>query len=477
MTRTIFISFIAFLFATNICHAQNTGKHRLIVLTDIENEPDDSESLVRLLLYSNQIDIEGIIATTSVHMKNRVAPETILKTIDAYDKVRDNLLLHESGWPTADELRTKVKSGIAKYGMTGVGKNCDSEGSELIINMLKEDDNRPLWISVWGGVNTLAQALFTINERYTSSDAEKMMSKLRVYTISDQDDSGIWIRKNYPNVFYIVSPGGYGNGSWSGMMDDDTNSRPEFISNTWIAKNIQQDHGPLGARYPDVAYGIEGDTPSWLSLIPNGLNNPEHPEWGGWGGRYEYYKPKYESLDLNGFNGGVPIEEEPHAIWTNAIDSFYVYYAGEYGRAVVQSKSKVGGYKATVWRWRPEVQNDFAGRMDWCYKSYAQANHAPIPVLGHSEMISVKSGQWFELDATNSTDPDGDNLSFLWFCYPEAGSFKGDVNIDGAENIYHVKVKAPIVNAPQTVHFILKVTDKGTPQMTSYKRVVVTIMP
>ena len=108
---------------------QGIEKHRLIVLTDIENEPDDGESIVRLLLYSNVIDIEGIIATTSVHMKNIVAPESLLKAVDAYEKVLPNLLLHQEGWPKADYLRSIVTKGLPKYGMTAVGKGCDSEGS------------------------------------------------------------------------------------------------------------------------------------------------------------------------------------------------------------------------------------------------------------------------------------------------------------------------------------------------------------
>ena len=68
--------------------AQDNQKNRAIILTDIENEPDDTESLVRLLLYSNVIDIKGIIATTSVHMKKEVHPESLQKVINAYGQVQ-----------------------------------------------------------------------------------------------------------------------------------------------------------------------------------------------------------------------------------------------------------------------------------------------------------------------------------------------------------------------------------------------------
>ena len=77
-----------------LCATTLMAQHRVIILTDVENEPDDTESLVRLMLYSNEIDIKGIVATNSTHMRDRIAPETIHKVIDAYGKVRDNLLLH-----------------------------------------------------------------------------------------------------------------------------------------------------------------------------------------------------------------------------------------------------------------------------------------------------------------------------------------------------------------------------------------------
>jgi len=177
--------------------AQDVQKSRVIILTDVENEPDDSQSLVRLVLYSNVIDIKGIIATTSVHMKSDVHPETIRKVILAYEKVQPNLLKHEAGFPDASSLLSIVKQGIPEYGMGGVGEGKDSEGSEWIIKILDENDPRPLWVCAWGGPNTLAQALFKIRKTRSKSEADKMIRKLRVYTISDQDDSGNWMRKNF----------------------------------------------------------------------------------------------------------------------------------------------------------------------------------------------------------------------------------------------------------------------------------------
>ena len=272
----ILISFI--LFCQPLC-AQPNQKNRVIVLTDIEADPDDTQSLVRLLLYSNDIDIKGLIATTSCWHKTKVDPESIKKVIQAYSEVQPNLSMHETGFPSAKALLMLVKQGLPEYGMQGVGDGKDSEGSNWIIEVLEEKDERPLWISVWGGANTLAQALYKIKNTKTEKETKRLTARLRVYTISDQDDSGIWIRNNFPDLFYIVSPGDdYGTATWNAINSFINGINNEKISNTWLAQNIQQGHSPLGAAYPEVSWGMEGDTPSFLSLISNGLNSAEHPE-------------------------------------------------------------------------------------------------------------------------------------------------------------------------------------------------------
>lgn len=132
----------------------------------------------------------------------------------------------------------------------------------------------------------------------------------------------------------------------------------------------------------------------------------------------------------------------------------------------------------TIWRWRTDFQNDFAARMDWCTKPYGSANHPPKPVLAHADKLTVKSGELFHLNAAGTIDPDGDSMSYLWFQYLEAGTYPGQVSFRPyASNLYDLPVTAPTVDKPQTIHFILRVTDKGTPALSRYKRVIVTVVP
>jgi hypothetical protein len=452
-------------------------KQRLLVLTDIEADPDDSQSLVRLLLYSNQIDLEGLVATTSVHQRHAVHPESIRRIIDAYGAVRSNLLLHEPGYPTGEHLHSLVCAGQPHAGLEAIGEGKDSPGSNAIIAALRSPDPRPLWVSVWGGVNTLAQALHTIRATASRDEAGRLIAKLRVYTISDQDNAGPWIRREFPGVFYVVSPGGYGASIWIAITRDMEGADNATVSNSWLAHHIQQGHGPLGTMYPDVAYGMEGDTPSFLSLIPNGLSVPEHPDWGGWGGRYEHKIPDPATLDLNGFIG-IPYEPETRPIWTNATDSYTPTTSAELGRAVRPGDHTFTDARVTLWRWRTDFQNDFAARMDWCTKSFAEANHPPVPRLAHPDRLTVHAGDVFELSAGGTTDPDGDSLSYYWFHYPEVGGWGEEINPHvRAPNLYAVPFQAPKVAKARDAHFILKVTDKGSPPLTRYRRVIVTILP
>jgi Protein of unknown function (DUF1593) len=445
----------------------HAAKLRVIVLSDIENEPDDAESLVRFLTYINRWDVEGIIATTSIHQKDRIADARMHEIVAAYGKVRDNLALHEPGYPQAEYLQRIIKKGFPSFGMNAVGKDKDSEGSEWIINALDKPDNRPLWVLVWGGPNCLAQAMWKLKSTRPPDQVAALVSKLRVYTISDQDDSGPWLRKTFPGLFYIVSPGihsrnAYHYATWTGISGDGRHrfggADSSIISNQWLLENVRTNHGPLGAEYPAWAFIMEGDTPSFLYLIDNGLGDPEHPDYGSWGGRYNFELPPYRKW----FS-----EPETRPIWTNIADEVKGI-DGQYYRTD----------QATIWRWRSAYQNDFAARMDWCVKAYKDANHPPQPALPDGNQRTVRSGDTVFLSAAGSRDPDGNRLSYRWSWYPEAGTFATNKSFQlrDADRLRAWFV-APAVFSPETIHIILSVTDDGIPALTRYKRVIVSVIP
>ncbi|WP_138484318.1 DUF1593 domain-containing protein [Dyadobacter bucti] len=442
-------------------------KSRVFVLTDISNEPDDEESMVRFLVYANQFDVEGLVATTSMYLKNETREDLIRRQIAAYGEVRKNLSIHEPGFPEKEQLLEVTASGQPGFGMSAVGKGKATAGSRLLEKALTKQDGRPLWVCAWGGVNTLAQALSDLKDSNSEAAFSKITSRIRLYAITDQDDAGVWLRKEFPALFYIVSPAidhhEYYKGTWTGISGDKRYGNApyykfELVENAWLKKHVIKNHGPLGALYPPHLYIMEGDTPSFLGLINNGLGWAASPSYGGWGGRYSLYRSYAET----------------RPIWTNNEHSRDKVTL-ENGRIEISDP-------ATIWRWREHYQNDFAARMDWCVTGvFSKANHNPVAVLNKDQSkevirITAKSGETVTLSADGSKDPDNNKIDMNWLVYKEAGTYDGEINLSSTSG-KTVTFTAPQVKKPASIHIVLQLKDDGVPSLVSYRRAVIQVAP
>ncbi|PSL01719.1 DUF1593 domain-containing protein [Cecembia rubra] len=462
----ILFLFSQVIFAQTNLTFEEPVKQRVLVLTDITNEPDDQQSLVRFLVYANEYDIEGIIATTSTHLRNQTKKDKIEELVRNYGQVKSILDIHANEYPSMEYLLSITSIHLPLFSMEGVGEGKDSPGSELLIKAVDKSDDRPLWVSVWGGANCLAQALWKVKNTRPDAEVSKFVEKIRVYAISDQDFSGQWIRQNFPGIFYIVDASAgdnwreYYKATWTGIGGDvfyknGPGWHHELVENQWLIENIAKNHGPLGALYPPLDYIMEGDTPSFFGLIQNGLAWYKSPAWGGWAGRYEWFK----SLG------------EVDKIWTSS-----VYTQDE---VVLPDGSIYASNQATIWRWRKAFQHDFAARMDWnIAERYKDANHNPILVLNGNEGKAfgkgkVKAGDYVRLSSKGTYDPDGDQLRYKWWVYREAGNFNGKLefhNPFGEELVFQM----PQLGSGQELHIILEVEDSGTPSLFSYRRIILT---
>ena len=459
-------------------------KRRYIALTDINPgiEIDDIQSMLRLLLYSNEIDIEGLIACTSCFVmktKRETNLKLILDIIDGYEKVLPNLKVHACGWPSAEKLRSCAAFGIPVFGWKhGIGfankRWNDNEGVRLILSAMKNEDDRPLWIGLWGGANTLAQAIWMAEKQLDPESFDSMLKKLRIYAISDQDFAGKWLRKKYGDrLFYIVTPSGgsflgsrdYYKATWPGISadrndhgsEDGVNKTKGFtgadyscIDSEWIRRNIQS-VGEYGKQYPDTVFIAEGDTPSYLGIIPNGLNDPEHPDHGGWGGRYALGRP----------------DKEPYPIWTNTPDTV----KGLDGKDHTSPQ-------ATIWRWRTAFQNDFASRIQWTIKDeYRDAVH-PLQLSSPQTVFEAKSGDKIDI-SVNIKDTDGNGYDISWIPYPEAGCWSFDTEISLPEKSSDkggsVLFSYTVPDGSGELHLILQASTRTEMPVTRYIRFVFNI--
>lgn len=315
------------------------NRPRLLILTDIGGDPDDQQSMIRLMVYSNQFEIEGLIATASGtpgELKEAITrPDLIREIVRAYGEVRQNLVKHETNWPETKFLLGRIKSGNPHRGRDHIGSKHDTEGSKWLIKCIDAGTHEsPLNICVWGGQTDLAQALWRVKHNRGDAGLAEFVTRFRVFDIANQDRIADWMRTEFPGMYYILSNArpkyDKREASFRGMYLTGDQS---LTSRKWIDEQIRST-GRLGRLYPTRTWTApnphscmkEGDTPSWFFFLPKGGNNPDHPTQPGWGGRYE---------------------KTPEG-WFRDI------YHGELDP------------RQSVSRWRPQFQEDFALRMSWC---------------------------------------------------------------------------------------------------------------
>ncbi len=476
MAKTWILVSLTVLFLVGPTHAQT----RVIVTSD--GEVDDECSLVRFLLYANEWDIEGIVTSSSqYHWRGHrwAGDDWADPYLDAYEEVYPNLVKHDSRYPTPEYLRERTVVG-----------NVDAEGdmdaptpgSELIVRvLLDESDDRPVWLQAWGGTNTIARALKTIQEEHPEK-MDYVADKIRFFFIWEQDPTyQEYIRPNWGryDILTIISDQFWAIAyQWDEILPPQTQ---KYFTADWMKQHLLEDHGALTSLYKAHAPGShglsgdtdfnpgdfrsEGDSPAFLHVIDTGLRNQEQPDWGGWGGRYVRVRDN-TWLD--------PVPEPgyryPRGRW---------YTRTAWGRNAMREGDKdivlLMEYFKPMWRWADAFQNDFAARADWSVKSYEEANHPPVVLLAHAAELKARPGMPVELSARGTNDPDGDEVVYRWWQYQEAGSYDGTVEIRDAE-LQDASFMVPAgAGKGDTIHVIAEVTDTGTPPLTRYQRVVVEV--
>lgn len=458
----VFLCGLLVLSITISLHAREL-KPRLIVLTDIgpnDVEPDDRESMIHLFASADLFEIEALCAGSGWNTGNYPPgwKDSIMVTINAYEKDlpylmkrsgQKDFLSDESKqefgyWPSAAYLRSRTMLGSSKMGYSVLGNNNNSAGSDQIIKLADEADERPLYIAVWGGGNTVAQAIWRVQQERTTDELKTFLQKLRIYTITDQDKPWVasgtvpdysksshqWMRRAFEKDLLFI----WDECAWLHQNSTGVSRWSEYASTI-------QGHGNLGAMYPKYRWGVEGDTPSYMYLMAPGLSDPDEPMQGSWGGFAQWMKTEdgttYAYVNYKG---------------TPAYDTCYKYVNYFFGANF----------------------NNFAARMDWAKDG--RGNRNPIVIVNGDSTYSVLivkplQGTTMTIDAAESYDSDGNTLSFKWWFMPAAGTWKQPITIAGA-NSARASVSVPAGSAGKNFHLLCEVTDNGSPALTSYRRII-----
>ncbi len=476
----------------------SSAKPRTIITTD--GEVDDVDTFIRMLLYSNEFDIVGLVYSSSQwHYKGdgkgtrftsempstakRYGERTELRWpgttwmedyIGKYAQVYPNLVKHAKNYPSPDYLRSLVRVGNIDF----EGEmSRDTEGSDFIKKILLDNNPSPVYLQIWCGTNTVARALKSIEDQYKNTPAwtaiqKKVSDKAIIYAVLDQDATyQKYVAPSWPRIKVLYNSDQFWSFAYLWPRVVPAELQP-YLGGKWFAEHVKFGHGPLLSAYylwgdglklpgdPEHTHGdmteakkfdrsqfdfiSEGDSPAFFYLIDVGLRNKENVAYGGWGGR---------------------MVQSP----TNP-------YRWEDGKNVTDydpyTKKQEAAYPQT--RWIDVLQNDFAARADWCVKPYNEANHPPVVRLNQARDLRVKPGQIVTLSGS-ATDPDGDALNYRWWQYKEVDTYPGTVALQSADQAKASFMVPANATPGQTIHLILEVTDSQAPRLTRYQRVIATV--
>ncbi len=430
------------------CGAESQeSRLRIIIETDAGGDPDDEQSLVRFLVYANEFDVEGIIANRpEARLGENVNPVRdglgiVLAQVRAYGQCHANLVRHDPRYPTGEQLLARTVAGYDNV----------EDGVNLVIRAVDSPDPRPVWFCNWGtdrgsGESCLKRALDRVRSERGAEGYARFKNRVRLSSADKFGDHTGAIAPPFPLWVDTFRPPLDGK-RWYHRFSALTARAGGFD----IERDVRTGHGPLGALYPTNT-GMpqkEGDTMSFLYILPTGMNDPNEPMWGSWAGRYG---PNEECPDKPYF-------------WANQSDN----WQGTVSR------------DNTLARWAVALQNDFRARMDWCVADeYSKANHAPVAVLNGDcsrDILHMRARpcETVQLSAQGSTDPDGNSLKTTWFVYPEAGTHTSGAWLESQAAT--TQFVAPLVNQPSTIHVILQIEDNGTPSLFAFRRAVVSVEP